>query len=79
MNVEFSTIKPEELVADLPPLLSLHQAATILGIGKSKKYELLDVLPSSKLGKEYMIAKLHLAEYAIAQLKVRRGKSGKTG
>lgn len=62
-------IRPQELFVDLPDLLSLEQAAEILGIGRTKKYELTSIFNSIKVGKKYKILKKELAEYIISNLK----------
>jgi len=65
------TIKAEDLFRNLPDLIPLGQAAKELGVGRTKKYELLDILPSIKVGKEHHIPKRILAEYVVATIKTK--------
>jgi hypothetical protein len=64
----FSSIKPEHLFVGLPDLISLAQAGALLGLGKSKRYELVSALHTIKVGKGYMVLKMDLAEYVVAHL-----------
>jgi hypothetical protein len=76
--IAFSEIKAEDLFRDLPDLITLDQAAKELGVGRTKKYELLDIFLAKKDGKHYLISKRHLAEYVVATLTMRRTKKNGT-
>ena len=67
----FSRITAEDLFADLPDLVSLEQAADLLGVGRTKKYELTSFLRSIKTGKQYKILKRDLTDYVLDNLKTR--------
>jgi len=68
----FSRLDEKDFFADLPDLIPLSQAAELLGIGRTKKYELLDEIPTRKFGKEYMVSRKHLAEYVAKEYNNRR-------
>lgn len=50
---------------DYPDILSIKQVQEILGIGKTKTYELLrnNAIPNVRIGKKYIISKLALLKF----------------
>ena len=61
-------VAADKLFADLPDLVPLDTAAKALGIGRNKKYELLDKVAWFKDGKSYMLVKPSLVDYVLAKI-----------
>ena len=61
----------DHLFVNEPDLLPLGKAAELLGIGRTKKYELASTLKTIKIGKEIRVLKKDLAEYVVARLSKR--------
>jgi len=68
-------IRAEHLFVNEPDLLSLGRAAELVGVGRTKKYELASILKTVKVGKEMRVFKRDLAEYVVEN--VSKGKRDK--
>ncbi|MCL2569984.1 MAG: helix-turn-helix domain-containing protein [Firmicutes bacterium] len=64
----YNNIETGDLFNDLPDLVPLSQAATILGLGRTKMYDLLGRIPTIKIGKEHRVTKIHLAQFVTREL-----------
>ena len=69
MDVRFSEINQEKLFDKLPDTMDIKQAASTLGIGKTRMYELVDMFPTFKIGKKYFVMKQHIIDYILANIK----------
>ena len=64
------TTQKNNLFEDLPDLVPLDKAAVALGVGRNKKYELLDKVAWLKEGKSYMVVKASLIDYVLARIQL---------
>lgn len=57
----------KKIFKDYPDVVDLEQMRAMLGIGRNKAYELLQhkIIPSKRIGKRYIIAKIHIIEFIM--------------
>jgi predicted DNA-binding transcriptional regulator AlpA len=67
-------VTANELFVDMPDLIALSQVASMLGVSRTKMYELPEELDTIKIGKVYMVLKHSLQEYVARKLNRRRSK-----
>jgi len=62
----------DELFPECPDLIPLKQVKQMLGVGRSKVYDLVDWLDTIKVGKEFLVHKRSLQRYVYRNTRFQR-------